>query len=76
MDEAMLEMTESVKQYVVLVPTLVRPKPDGGGMALCCTALHIPRSQVSFRIFAVITIKTVAIFQEMRYTIINRRWRL
>ena len=30
MDEAMLEMTESVKQYGVLVPALVRPKPDGG----------------------------------------------
>lgn len=30
MDEAMLEMTESVKQYGVLVPALVRPKSDGG----------------------------------------------
>lgn len=30
MDEAMQEMTESVKQYGVLVPALVRPKPDGG----------------------------------------------
>ena len=30
MDEAMLEMAESVKQYGVLVPALVRPKPDGG----------------------------------------------
>ena len=30
MDEAMREMTESVKQYGVLVPTLVRPKPEGG----------------------------------------------
>ena len=30
MDEAMQEMTESVKQYGVLVPTLVRPKPGGG----------------------------------------------
>lgn len=30
MDEAMQEMTESVKQYGVLVPTLVRPKPEGG----------------------------------------------
>jgi ParB family chromosome partitioning protein len=29
-DEAMLEMAESVKQYGVLVPGLVRPKPDGG----------------------------------------------
>jgi ParB family chromosome partitioning protein len=29
-DEAMLEMTDSVKQYGVLVPGLVRPKPDGG----------------------------------------------
>jgi ParB family chromosome partitioning protein len=29
-DEAMLEMAESVKQYGVLVPALVRPKPDGG----------------------------------------------
>ena len=30
MDEAMQEMTESVKQYGVLVPVLVRPKRSGG----------------------------------------------
>lgn len=30
MDEAMREMTESVKQYGVLVPALVRPKRSGG----------------------------------------------
>ena len=30
MDEAMVEMAESVKQYGVLVPAMVRPKPDGG----------------------------------------------
>ena len=30
MDEAMREMAESVKQYGVLVPALVRPKPEGG----------------------------------------------
>ena len=30
MDAAMQEMTESVKQYGVLVPALVRPKPEGG----------------------------------------------
>lgn len=30
MDENMMEMVESVKQYGVLVPALVRPKPDGG----------------------------------------------
>lgn len=29
-DEAMLEMADSVKQYGVLVPGLVRSKPDGG----------------------------------------------
>ena len=29
-DEALLEMTDSVKQYGVLVPGLVRPKADGG----------------------------------------------
>lgn len=29
-DEAMLEMADSVKQYGILVPGLVRPKPDGG----------------------------------------------
>jgi ParB family chromosome partitioning protein len=29
-DEAMLEMADSVKQYGVLVPGLVRPKADGG----------------------------------------------
>ena len=28
MDEAMQQMKESVKQYDVLVPTLVRPKPE------------------------------------------------
>lgn len=28
-DEAMLEMADSVKQYGVLIPGLVRPKPDG-----------------------------------------------
>lgn len=30
MDESMAEMAESVRQYGVLVPGLVRPKPDGG----------------------------------------------
>ena len=30
MDAAMQEMAESVKQYGILVPTLVRPKPEGG----------------------------------------------
>ena len=30
MDENMMEMVESVKQYGVLVPALVRPKLDGG----------------------------------------------
>ena len=30
MDESMTEMVESVKQYGVLLPALVRPKPDGG----------------------------------------------
>lgn len=30
MGEAMQEMTESVKQYGVLVPAMVRPKPEGG----------------------------------------------
>lgn len=30
MDEAMMEMAESVKQYGVLVPAMVRPKPEGG----------------------------------------------
>ena len=29
-DDAMMEMAESVRQYGVLVPALVRPKPDGG----------------------------------------------
>ena len=29
-DEAMVEMVDSVKQYGVLVPALVRPKADGG----------------------------------------------
>ena len=29
MDESMAEMTESVKQYGILVPALVRPKGDG-----------------------------------------------
>ena len=30
MDESMTEMVESVKQYGVLLPALVRPKVDGG----------------------------------------------
>ena len=30
MDESMMEMADSVKQYGVLVPALVRPKPNGG----------------------------------------------
>ena len=30
MDERMTEMADSVRQYGVLVPVLVRPKPDGG----------------------------------------------
>ena len=30
MDASMMEMADSVKQYGVLVPALVRPKPDGG----------------------------------------------
>ena len=29
-DESMMEMVESVRHYGVLVPALVRPKPDGG----------------------------------------------
>ena len=29
-DESMMEMADSVRQYGVLVPGLVRPKPDGG----------------------------------------------
>jgi ParB family chromosome partitioning protein len=29
-DEAMMEMVESIRQYGVLVPALVRPKSDGG----------------------------------------------
>ena len=30
MDESMTEMADSVKQYGVLVPALVRPRPEGG----------------------------------------------
>nr|WP_217934448.1 ParB/RepB/Spo0J family partition protein [Enterocloster clostridioformis] len=30
MDESMVEMADSVKQYGVLVPALVRPRPEGG----------------------------------------------
>ena len=30
MDEAMMEMADSIKQYGVLVPGMVRQKPDGG----------------------------------------------
>ena len=29
-DDAMLEMAESIRQYGVLVPGIVRPDPDGG----------------------------------------------
>ena len=30
MDEAMMEMADSIRQYGVLVPGMVRQKPDGG----------------------------------------------
>lgn len=30
MDESMAEMADSVKQYGILVPALVRPRPEGG----------------------------------------------
>ena len=30
MDEAMMEMADSIKRYGVLVPGMVRPKPEGG----------------------------------------------
>lgn len=30
MDEAMQEMADSVRQYGILVPAMVRPKPEGG----------------------------------------------
>ena len=30
MDEAMIEMADSIKRYGVLVPGMVRPKPEGG----------------------------------------------
>lgn len=30
MDKSMMDMAESVKEYGVLVPALVRPKPEGG----------------------------------------------
>lgn len=30
MDDSMTELADSVKQYGVLVPALVRPKPEGG----------------------------------------------
>lgn len=30
LDDNMREMVESIRQYGVLVPTLVRPNPDGG----------------------------------------------
>ena len=35
-DEAMAEMVDSVKQYGVLVPALVRPKADGGYSTMEC----------------------------------------
>ena len=30
MDESMMELADSVKQHGILVPSLVRPMPDGG----------------------------------------------
>ena len=39
-DEAMAEMADSVKQYGVLVPALVRPKADGGYEMVAGVRLH------------------------------------
>lgn len=47
-DEAMLEMADSVKQYGVLVPGLVRPKTDGGYEMV---AGHRRKRPVSLRVW-------------------------
>ena len=39
-DEAMLEMAESIRQYGVLVPGIVRPDPDGGYEMIACHRRH------------------------------------
>jgi ParB family chromosome partitioning protein len=39
-DNAMLEMAESIRQYGVLVPGIVRPDPDGGYEMIACHRRH------------------------------------
>ncbi len=39
-DDAMLEMAESIRQYGVLVPGIVRPDPDGGYEMIACHRRH------------------------------------
>ena len=39
-DDSMLEMAESIRQYGVLVPGIVRPDPDGGYEMIACHRRH------------------------------------
>lgn len=39
-DDTMLEMAESIRQYGVLVPGIVRPDPDGGYEMIACHRRH------------------------------------
>lgn len=39
-DDALLEMAESIRQYGVLVPGIVRPDPDGGYEMIACHRRH------------------------------------
>lgn len=39
-DDAMLEMADSIRQYGVLVPGIVRPDPDGGYEMIACHRRH------------------------------------
>lgn len=39
-DDAMLEMAESIRQYGVLVPGIIRPDPDGGYEMIACHRRH------------------------------------
>ncbi len=39
-DEVMPEMAESIRQYGVLVPGIVRPDPDGGYKIIACHRRH------------------------------------
>ena len=55
MDQSMVELAESVKQHGVLVPSLVRPMPDGSYQmvrkSLACPYEIATRPPVSIEVF-------------------------